>query len=60
MEKRAKRIEEVVNHLVGTSLPLHAAMTQVERSDVDFTRAVLNKMVRRAPHLKWERINVAS
>lgn len=56
--KFEKRIEQVVNHLVGTKLPLSNAMTPVERNNIDFTREVLSKVIRRSPETVWERINV--
>lgn len=50
-----KRIEQVVNHLVGTELPLSNAMTPTERNDVEFTRQVLSKIFIHPLTNKWMR-----
>lgn len=59
MDKREKRIKEVIEHLLGTKLALYKTLTEAEQNDVAFVRDILTQITQTAPNYKWERVNAA-
>lgn len=50
-----KRINEIVNHLVGTKLPLMSVLTVRERDNVETMRQILGQIFVHPLTKKWMR-----
>ena len=53
-----KRIEQIVNHLVGTNLPLMSVLTVRERDDVTTMRQIYAQIFVHPLTKKWMRLYV--